>query len=288
MRSSSAIDQAGSKAGSDMTQAELHQPDLPSRTRYYGRLVAPRAFQVDSPPELFVADPGRFQLFVDWSSPWSHRCTLVVALSGLTDVVRVSYVETEDGRRGLRRAYRESASPFTGVPSVPTLWDSTTRQVVSNDHGTLEVDLATELRDWSTTGLELYPAHLRDEIDELDYWLGPAVNHGVYRASGKGGEAGRARVVLHDALGRLDRRLGASRYLLGDRLTLADVRLWVTLVRYDAPANGVRRIGGELSQYRSLWAYAQDLYQQEAFQRTTDPETLHQKAGRRQEFTRHG
>jgi glutathionyl-hydroquinone reductase len=271
-----------------MTQTELHQPELPVRARYRGRLVAPRAFQLDSPPGLFVADPGRFQLFADWSSPWSHRCTLVIALSGLTDVVRVSYVETEDGRRGLRRAYRDSTTPFTGVPSVPTLWDGATRQVVSNDHSTLEIDLATELRDWSTTGLELYPAQLRDEIDELDRRLGPAVNQGVYQAFGGGNEAEPARAILHDALGRLDRRLGASRYLLGDRLTLADVRLWVTLVRYDVPAGGVRRIGGELSQYRSLWAYAQDLYQHEAFHRTTDPNALQPGAGQWQQYADHG
>jgi glutathionyl-hydroquinone reductase len=257
-----------------MTQTELDQPELRSPARYSGRLVAPRAYQLDSPPKLFVADPGRFQLFAGWSSPWSHRCTLVVALSGLTDVVRVSYVETADGLRGLRRAYRESPSAFGGSLVVPTLWDGETRQVVSNDHTTLELDLATELRDWSTTGLELYPAHLRDEIDELDRWLGPAVNYGVYRASGGGDEAARARVILHDAFGQLDRRLGSSRYLLGDRLTLADVRLWATLVRYDVPAGGVQRIGGGLSQYRSLWAYAQNLYQQKAFRRTTDPAFL--------------
>jgi putative glutathione S-transferase len=262
-----------------LDQAQLDHPQLDQtrlqvRSRYSGRLVAPRAYQTDSPPDVYVADPGRFQLFARGFSPWSHRCTLVVALTGLTDVVRVSYVETEDGLHRLRRAERESAAPFGGSLAVPILWDGETRQVVSNDHTTLELDLATELRDWSTTGLELYPADLRDGIDELDRWIGPAVNHGVYRVFGGGGDSGRARVVLHDALGRLDRRLAGSRYLLGDRLTLADVRLWVTLVRYDVPAGRVRRIGGELSPYHSLWAYAQDLYQQEAFRRTTDPETL--------------
>jgi glutathionyl-hydroquinone reductase len=254
-----------------MTQTEIHQPDLHPRLRYSGRLVAPRSYMVDAPPRYFMADPGRFQLYAGWFSPWSHRSTLVVALAGLTDVVRVSYIDTADGLRRLRKAYEASDADFVGPVSVPTLWDGETRRVVSNDHGTLDVDLATELRDWSTTGLELYPPDLRDEIDELDRWLGPAVNQGVYRAIGAGGDAGRARVVLQEAFGRLDRRLGNSRYLLGDRLTLADVRLWVTLVRYDVPAGGIRRIGEHLSQYRSLWTYAQHLYEQDAFQRTTDP-----------------
>jgi glutathionyl-hydroquinone reductase len=261
-----------------MAQTEIQQPDLHPRSRYAGRLVAPRAYMVDAPPRVFLADPGRFQLYAGWFSPWSHRSTLVVALAGLTDVVRVRYVESDGGLRRLRRAYEESDAKFTGPVTVPTLWDGETRQVVSNDHSTLDIDLATELREWSTTGLELYPPDLRDEIDELDRWLGPAVNQGVYRAIGVGGEAGRARVVLQDAFGRLDHRLANSRYLLGDRLTLADVRLWVTLVRYDVPAGGVQRIGGQLSQYRYLWAYAQHLYEQNAFQRTTDPSTF--RAGR--------
>jgi glutathionyl-hydroquinone reductase len=76
---------------------------------------------------------------------------------------------------------------------------------------------------------------------------------------------------MHEALARLDRRLAGSRYLLGDRLTLADVRLWVTLVRFGAPTDGTRRIGAQFARYRTLWAYAQNLYEQEAFQRTTDP-----------------
>lgn len=238
-----------------MTQTDFHQPALLLRSRYSGRLLAPRSYQVDSPPELFVADPGRFRLFADWASPWSQRSTLVIALAGLADVVPVSYVDS----------LTDAGDPI----SVPMLWDEDTRQVVSNDPATLDVDLATELREWSTTGIELYPLELRDEIDELDRWLGPAVNQGAYRAIGAGGESARARIILDDAWGRLDRRLGRSRYLLGDRLTLADLRLWVTLVRYDAPAGGVRRIGAGLAHFRSLWAYAQDLYEQDAFQRTT-------------------
>ena len=140
---------------------------------------------------------------------------------------------------------------------------------MSNDHATLEVDLATEFREWSSTGVELYPPDLREEIDELDRWLGPVVNQGVYRAIGTGGDSARRRILLDEAFVMLDRRLGTSRYLLGDRLTLADLRLWVTLVRYDPPGGGIRRIGSGLAQYRNLWAYAQNLYDQEGFQLTT-------------------
>jgi putative glutathione S-transferase len=257
-----------------MTQTKSQHTETLPPARYSGRLVEPRSSMVDSPPRFFMADPGRFQLYADWSSPWSQRCTLVIALAGLTDVVRVFYVDTDYGRKRLRNAYRASDPYCPPAIVLPTLWDGETGNVVSNDHSTIELDLATELRDWSTTGLELYPPDLREEIDELDRRIGPAVNQGVFRAIGIGGDAGRARVILHDALGRLDRRLGGSRYLLGDRLTLADVRLWVTLVRLAPPTDGRARIGAQLSQYRSLWAYAQGLYEQDAFARTTDPATF--------------
>ena len=254
-----------------MTQTKSQHTETLAPTRHSGRLVAPRSYMVDSPPRFFMADPGRFQLYASWSSPWSQRSTLTIALAGLTDVVRVFYVETDYGRKRLRKAYQASDPYSAAVIALPTLWDAETGYVVSNDYSTIDVDLATELRDWSTTGLELYPVDLREEIDELDRWIGPAVNHGVFRAIGAGDDAGRARVILRDALGRLDRRLSGSRYLTGDRLTLADVRLWVTLVRLAPPSDPRVRIGEQLSQYRSLWSYAQSLYERDAFQRTTDP-----------------
>jgi glutathionyl-hydroquinone reductase len=254
-----------------MTQTKTQHTETLAAIRYSGRLVAPRSYMVDSPPRFFMADPGRFVLYAAWSSPWAQRGTLTIALAGLTDVVRVFYVDTDYGRKRLRKAYQASDPYSTAAIALPTLWDAETGYVVSNDHSTIDIDLATELRDWSTTGLELYPADLREEIDELDRWIGPAVNHGVFRAIGAGAAAGRARVILDDALGRLDRRLGGSRYLTGDRLTLADVRLWVTLVRLAPPSDARKRIGHQLSQYRSLWAYAQGLYERDAFQRTTDP-----------------
>jgi putative glutathione S-transferase len=244
--------------------------------RFADRVVVPgdRA----AAPGRVVAEPGRFHLYASRSSPWSHRSLLVVSLAGLEDVVSVSYVHPERDARGwafreptgedpvngftlLREAYEATEPGFDGHVAVPALWDRATDRVVSNTPGTLDVDLATAFAPWSTTGADLYPADIRSEIDQLDWWIGPVVNHGAQHAKGGDTEIARAAgKALRSALGTLDGLLAESRYLLGGRLTLADVRLWVTLVRF----------GPELREYDALWQYTRDLLDRDAFRSTTE------------------
>jgi putative glutathione S-transferase len=258
--------------------------------RFTGRVVAPGAGVADT-PSRFVAEPGRFHLYSGWFCPWAQRSTLVVALAGLADAVSVSYVDGRRDARGwgfresngpdpvngftlLRQAYDATEPGFDGHVSVPTLWDRKTHQVASNDYGTLDADLASQFQQWSGTGVELYPADLRTEIDELERWLLPALNQGVHRAAGEGPEAETARATVLRAFATLEKTFAESRYLLGERLTLADVRLFVTLARYDSQANAGGRVGPHLPELPHLWAYARDLYQQDAFRATTRFETF--------------
>ena len=230
---------------------------------------------------------GRYHLYSGWFCPWAHRSTLAVALAGIEQAVSVSYVgggrdargwgfrpasgpDPVNGFRYLREAYEVSEPGFDGHVSVPTVWDRALGRVASNDYATLDIELATRFREWSTTGVELYPDDLTGEIDALEAQLGPALNRGVLAAAGSGAQADRARAVLARTLRDLDSVLAESRYLLGDRLTLADTRVWVTLVRYDLGANASGQVGPRLSQLPSLWAYARELFHQEAFHATTD------------------
>jgi putative glutathione S-transferase len=244
--------------------------------RFHDRVVSPGG-EPEAPGRV-VAEAGRFHLYVVPSSPWSHRTALVVSLAGLRDVVTVSYVHPERDGRGwafreptgpdpvngftlLRQAYEATEPGFDGDVSVPALWDRRTDRVVSNTPSTLDVDLATAFAPWSATGADLYPEDLRGEIDQLDWWIGPVVNHGAEHARTDTAIAAAARRAMHGALGTLDDLLAESAYLLGNRLTLADVRLWVTLVR----------LGSELGQYRALQRWTQGLLEREEFRSTTPP-----------------
>lgn len=232
------------------------------------------------------AEAGRYHLYSGWFCPWAHRSTLVVALAGIESAVSVSYVDGGRDARGwgfreqtgpdpvngfsfLRQAYEATEPGFDGHVSVPTLWDRQENRIHSNDYSTLDSDLATAFSAHSSTGLDLYPLDRRDEIERLDRWISPTVNHGVQRAARPGAEGDHARNDLASTFAELDASLRLSRYLLGDRLTLADVRLWVTLVRYDVGANAEGRAGKRLEEYPALWDYARDLFQHRAFRATT-------------------
>ena len=232
----------------------------------------------------FTARPSRYHIYGGWFCPWSHRVAITRELAGLHDVVTMSYVDGDRDARGwafrarygpdpvngftlLRQAYEATDETFAGHVAVPTLWDRFTAKVVSNECGAIGVDLATRFRHLAADPVDTYPEPLRDRIDELDRWLRPAVNEGA-GAAARGSEP--ARSALLDAFELLDARLAVADHLVGDVLTEADIRLWVTLVRYDAAANARRTINPGLHVYPHLWRYARRLYQIPAFRDTTD------------------
>ncbi|GAC67948.1 glutathione S-transferase C-terminal domain-containing protein [Gordonia soli] len=238
----------------------------------------------DSTP--YPAEAGRYHVYAGLFCPWAQRVTLTVELAGLRDSVSVSYVDNARDGRGwafreaigpdpvndfalLRDAYEATEPGFDGHISVPTLWDRTSGRVISNDFATIDRDLASR-----TAGIagpdriELYPAEKRAEIDRLEEWLRPTVNSTVGSATGSGPDAAQASATLQTALAALDERLTGSRFLIDDQVTLADVRLWVSLVRYDAAA--ARSGAPRLAEHPHVWRYARELYALPAFAGTTD------------------
>jgi glutathionyl-hydroquinone reductase len=258
--------------------------------RFTGRITA------DGSSGL-LAEAGRYHLYAGWFCPWAQRVTIQRALNGLEDVVSVSYVDNaRDGRgwafreqygpdpvngfRLLRDAYEATEPGFDGQISVPTLWDRKTARVVSNDFRTIGIDFATEFSAFGNGG-DTYPLALQERIERIDTWLGPAVNQGVNRAA----TDFVAWAELLDAFEGLEDLLSRQRYLLGNRLTEADVRLWVSLVRFDVQANATRKLSADgLAAFANLWGYARELYHQPAFASTTDFSAFTAAAARRPDW----
>jgi glutathionyl-hydroquinone reductase len=235
----------------------------------------------------FPAEPGRYHLYISWACPWAHRSAIVRELLGLQDVVSLSAVDPVRDGRGwafrsgtgygldpvngfalLRDAYEATEPGYDGHVSVPVLWDKQTGRIVSNNFPDITIDLDTQFTAWADPAYDLYPEDLRPQIDEIN----ALVYATVYRSG-----FGTTQESYHDAvtalfatLDQLEERLAGQRYLTGGTLTEADIRLWVTLARFDAVYYShfkcnLRRI----SDYPNLWAYARDLYALPAFRNTT-------------------
>jgi putative glutathione S-transferase len=167
--------------------------------------------------------------------------------------------------KGLREVYRTSNPEFDGAITVPVLWDKQTRQIVNNESAEILRMLNSEFQSCAATpDLDLYPQNKRTQIDALNDWIYPSINNGVYRCGfAKKQEAyGRAFEELFAALDRVEKILDGSRYLTGSELTEADVRLFTTLVRFDAVyvthfKCNLKRI----VDYPNIWGYTRDIYQ---------------------------
>jgi len=270
--------QYGAGRGFDSGQA-FQRPRYPFR----GRITA-------NGSSGFRAEPGRYHLYISWGCPWAQRTAIARKLTGLEEVVSLSYVDDErDGRgwafrarRGpdpvngftlLAQAYEATEPGFGGHISVPVLWDRQTAAIVSNNFPDITIDLGTQFGQWSDPSVDLYPADLRPDIDALNERVYETVNDGPYRVAGATTEREydelRHRTIA--TLEDLDVRLASRRYLLGDAITEADVRLWPTLARFDLGYNPLAKVSERrLVDFAALWAYARDLYQLPAFRETTE------------------
>ncbi|MGH8011210.1 MAG: glutathione S-transferase family protein [Candidatus Binataceae bacterium] len=236
----------------------------------------------------FEAEPGRYHLYVSLACPWAHRTLIVRKLKRLEEAISVSVVDPFMGERGwaftapdgsitpgsttdnldgakyLYEVYVRGAPDYTGRVTVPMLWDKKRVKIVNNESSEIIVMLNSAFDRWGDAGLDLYPAALRDEIDRINATVYGNVNNGVYKCGFATTQEAYEQSfdALFATLDKLETRLAHVRYLAGDRYTLADWRLFTTLVRFDAVYYGhfkcnLRRI----IDYPNLWGYARDLYQ---------------------------
>jgi len=205
----------------------------------------------------FKAEPGRYHLYVALICPWASRTLIGRKLKGLEGAIPTSVVEPElsdqgwrfgadadpvNGATYLHEIYTRADSAISGRATVPVLWDKLRGTIVNNESADILRMLNSGFGDLADDTYDLYPADLCDEIDALGARIYPALNNGVYRA-GFATTQGAYEEAFHDVFAMLDEletRLGDGRdFLLGDRFTEADVRLFVTLVRFDVAYHGL-------------------------------------------------
>lgn len=169
-----------------------------------------------------------------------------------------------NGFRFLSEAYLATDPAYTGRYTVPCLWDRVTNRLVTNNYPDITIDFETQFGAYHREGApDLYPVHLRDEIDALNAVLYEDVNNGVYKAGFATTQAAYEEAVdaLFARLDWLEDRLSSQRFLFGDQITEADIRLFPTLVRFDAVYHGHFKCNlRRLVDYPVLWGYARDLY----------------------------
>lgn len=244
----------------------------------------------------FKAEAGRYHLYVSLACPWAHRTLILRKLKGLEGLIDVSVVswlmlengwtfdkahgssgDTLDGFDFMHQRYTADTANYTGRVTVPVLWDKHLKRIVSNESAEIIRMFNSAFNGLTGNTLDFYPEALRPSIDALNERIYPAVNNGVYRAGFATSQQAYERAFddLFAELDHLEQHLGEHRYLAGEYLTEADVRLFTTLIRFDAVYYShfkcnLRRI----ADYPNLSNWLREMYQWPGVAETVDFEHI--------------
>ncbi len=241
----------------------------------------------------FRAESGRYHLYVSLACPWAHRTIIFRTLKDLAPHIGMSVVHpdmlsdgwsfrtdfagaTGDQRFGLplmRDIYLRADPVFTGRVTVPVLWDNETGTIVSNESSEIIRMFNSAFDDITDNRLDLWPAGQRDAIEEVNARIYDGLNNGVYKAGFAATQSAYAAAALQvfETLDWLEDRLATQRFLMGDRLTEADWRLFPTLIRFDAVYHGHFKCNrARIVDYPNMWAYLRDLFQRPGIAETVN------------------
>jgi len=233
----------------------------------------------------FKAEPGRYHLYVAYGCPWAHRVLIFRAIKKLEGAISVAAAipglrekgwtfeaqpewphctpDNVNGFHHLYEAYVASNPRYTGKVTVPTLWDTKTKRVINNESSEIIRMLNSEFRGIAGDDTDYYPPALRAEIDQINEFVYSHVNNGVYRTGFATSQASyeAAYDKLFAGLDEIEARLGRQRYLVGNRITEADWRLFPTLVRFDVAYFSLFKCNrNRIADMPNLLNYMRELY----------------------------
>ena len=237
----------------------------------------------------FKAEAGRYHLYVSLACPWAHRTLIFRQLKGLEDLITVNVVNPVMHDRGwsfkhdeesaklygttgdelyddnfIAEKYLSQDPDYTGVNSVPILWDKKDKVIVNNESSEIIRMFNSAFNDITGNTLDFYPEHLREKIDHENELVYHKINNGVYKTGFATTQEAYDKNVkeLFIGLDQLEEKLSKQRYLTGDQITEADWRLWVTLVRFDSVYHTHFKCNLKLiEQYENIYNYMIELYQ---------------------------
>ena len=240
----------------------------------------------------FAAEPGRYHLYVSLACPWAHRTLIVRALKGLESLIDVSVVSpimldkgwtynATEGSTGDQvnnhdyhyQVYTTAQPGYSGRVTVPVLWDKQQQCIVNNESSEIIRMFNHAFNGITGNQRDFYPVALRAQIDRWNDRIYPAVNNGVYRAGFATTQQAyeEAYHELFSELDHIDQHLADNRYLLGETLTEADIRLFTTLIRFDAVYHGHFKCNRQrLEDFSNIPAYVRDIYQLHGVADTVD------------------
>ncbi|MGT2907820.1 glutathione S-transferase family protein [Streptococcus dentiloxodontae] len=230
----------------------------------------------------FKAESGRYHLYISLACPWASRTLIMRALKGLEEHISISIVhplmlengwtfepadgviaDTELHSDFLYQVYLAAQPDYSGRVTVPVLWDKKTKTIVNNESAEIMRMLNTAFNDITGNTADYYPADWQADIDAMNDFIYPNINNGVYKAGFATSQTVYEKEVknLFAALDKLEALLNSQNWLVGNRFTEADIRLFTTLVRFDSVYHGhfkcnIRR----LVDYPNLWNYTKRIY----------------------------
>ncbi|KAJ9557420.1 hypothetical protein OSB04_012034 [Centaurea solstitialis] len=247
-----------------------------------------RNFISRDPKSTFLAEPGRYHLYVSYACPWASRCLAYIKIKGLDKAISFTsnpygkeqrkVMSTWDGNRAtrgctdpfngaksIRALYELASGNYSGKYTVPVLWDKKLKTIVNNESEEIIRMINTEFNEIAENPtLDLYPSHLQSQINELNGWIYSGINNGVYKCgfAKKQGPYEEAAKQLYEALDKCEEILGKQRYLCGNVVTEADIRLFVTLIRFDEVYAVHFKCNKKLlREYPNLFNYTKDVFQ---------------------------